>query len=128
MKTTSLAASLLAGAAGELAAAVKRKPLPPAFSWAALVLALVLAFGVVKRAGSSSSSPLPASPALLSAAQLAAHTGLRRSKIYLAVLGTVFDVTSGKRHYGVWSCLWEWQEHSVPLDCNCLLCGLYTVI
>ncbi|RHX97747.1 hypothetical protein DYB28_000988 [Aphanomyces astaci] len=37
----------------------------------------------------------------LSRQELASYNGVDKSKLYLAILGQVFDVTAGARHYGV---------------------------
>ena len=42
---------------------------------------------------------LPSAPVSLTPAQLALHDGVRSPSIYLAILGEVFDVTSGSKYY-----------------------------
>ena len=46
------------------------------------------------------SSPAMQSGQLLTAERLQQYDGQEHRPIYLAVLGQVFDVTSGRRHYG----------------------------
>lgn len=69
-----------------------------------LVMVTLLVFGVVgtlrmrkhaiQKRGSSGG------PVILTPEELQAYTGRRGSPIYVAILGSVFDVTSGKQKYG----------------------------
>jgi hypothetical protein len=71
-----------------------RRRAPPAA--AALVAAALVALAAAAAARRRGAAPL----AVLSPEELARGTGAGGGRVLLAVLGNVFDVTAGRRHYG----------------------------
>ena len=55
-------------------------------------------------------APCAAQGGLLTPQQLAAFDGRGGRRLYLAIMGEVYDVTAGMRHYGE-----AWEEHPTPL-------------
>lgn len=60
------------------------------------------AFGGVEKASSEprTSSQLKSDQRILTAEELATFDGIKQKELYLSILGSVYDVSRGAKHYG----------------------------